>query len=54
MIHERALEVPLAAAARGAHGSGRPLRGFVGGSALGIHYRGVQWEGGGVDGGSIM
>ena len=23
-------------------------------SALGIHYRGVQWEGGAVDGGSIM
>ena len=21
---------------------------------LGIHYRGVQWEGGGVDGGSII
>ena len=21
---------------------------------MGIHYRGVQWEGGGVDGGSII
>ena len=32
----------------------RRSQGAQGGMRLGIHYRGVQWEGGAADGGSIM
>ena len=36
----------------GAHKDPRPARGRP--PCLGIHQRGVQWEGGAVDGGSII